>query len=84
MEKKIVAIDYPIKLVGLTMIPVVHVSLMCWHNDNVVAIFCVKQPVGVIVASPTGKKGYRITGEEVSIGELVEESPDLKEIVERF
>ena len=84
MEKKEVAIDNPIAVAGLTIIPVVHVSLNYWlHNDGA-AVFGIKQPVAFMVVSPGEKRAFRITGEEVSIDQLVEEATDIKEILERF
>jgi len=84
MEKKEVAINNPIAVAGLTIIPVVHVSLNYWLHNGGASFFGVKQPDAVIVVSPAEKRAFRITGEEVSIDQLVEEATDIKEILERF
>ena len=79
MEKKQVVIDSPIAVAGLTIIPVVHVSLNYFlHNDGG-SVLGVKQPVAIMVVSPTEKRAFRITGEEVSIDQLVQEATDIKE-----
>ncbi len=84
MEKKEVAIKNTIAITGLTIIPVVQVSLNYWLHNGGASFFGVKQPVAVIVVSQAEKRAFRITGEEVSIDQLVEEATDIKEILERF
>ena len=84
MEKKEVTINNPIAIAGLTIIPVVHVSLNCWLHNGGGSFFGIKEPFAVIVVSPAAKRAFRITGEEVSIGQLVEEASQLREILERL
>jgi len=38
--------------------------------------------VAVVVVSPQAKRAFRITGEEVSLEELIKEAPNLKEMLE--
>ena len=84
MEKKEVAINNPIAVAGLTIIPLVHVSVNYWPHNGGASFFGVKEPVAVIVVSPAAKRAFRLTGEEVSIDQLVEEASELKEILERL
>ena len=85
MEKgKVVTIDNPVAIAGLTLIPVVEVSLNYWQANGITSFFGVKQPVAVILVSPSSKRAFRITGEEVSIGQLVQEVPAIEEILERL
>ena len=84
MEKKEVAINNTIAIAGLTIIPVVHVSLNYWLHNSGASFFGIKEPVAVIVVSPAAKRAFRLTGEEVSIDQLVEEASELKEILERL
>ena len=81
MEGKEVAFDNPIGIAGLTIIPIVHVSLNYWSHNGGASFFSVKQPVAVIVVSPAAKRAFWITGEEVSIDQLVQEASDIKEIL---
>ena len=83
MEKKEVDINNTISIAGLTIIPVVHISLNYWLHNCSASFFSVKEPVAVIVVSPLAKRAFRITGEEVSIDQLVQEAPSIKEILER-
>jgi len=84
MEKKEIAIDNPVTVAGLTIIPVAQVLLNYWQVKGSTSFFGLKQPVAVIVVSPLAKRAFRITGEEVSIDQLVQEAPSIKEILERL
>ena len=84
MEKTEVTIDDPIVLDGLTIIPVVSLSLNCGHFDNFTSVCGVKNLVAFLVISPTERRAYGASGEEVSTNELIEEIPGLKEILERY
>ena len=82
MEKKEeVVIETPVTVGGVTLIPLVRVSLNCWHGNGGVSYFGVKQPIDVVVISPSEKRAFRITGEEVSLDRLILEVPDIKEIL---
>ena len=82
MEKEEVEIDKAVKVAGVTLIPVTKVSLNYWHSNSGISFFGVKQPVSVIVVSPSAKKAFRVTGEEVSLYQLIQEVPGIKEILE--
>lgn len=84
MEKKEIAIDNPVTIAGLTIIPVVQVLLNSWQVKGNASFFGLKQPVAVIVVSPLAKRAFRITGEEVSIEQLIQEAPGIKERLERL
>jgi len=73
MEKKEVAINNTIAIAGLTIIPVVHVSLNYWLHNGGASFFGIREPVAVIVVSPAAKRVFRLTGEEISIDKHVEE-----------
>jgi len=82
MEKKEVGIGNPVTIAGVTLIPVTKVSLNYWHSNKGISFFSVKRPVGVIVVSPSEKRAFRISGEEVSLDELIQEVPGIKEILD--
>lgn len=77
MEKEEVTVGNPVAIDGLTLVPVVRVSLNSWHADGSTSFFGVKQPVAVIVLSMTARRAFRITGEEVTIDQLVQEFPGI-------
>ena len=74
MEKKEVAINDTLEFSGLNIIPVVQVSVNYWSHKNSASFFGAKEPVAVIVVSEAGKRAFRLSGEEVSIEQLSEET----------
>jgi uncharacterized spore protein YtfJ len=84
MEKKKVIIGNPIAVGAVTLIPVAEVSLNHWCGNGSISFFGVKQPVRVIVVSPAAKRAFRITGEEVSLDQLLQEAPGIREVLERI
>ncbi len=84
MEKKEVVIDNPVTIAGVTLIPIVMISQNYWQGNGGISFMGVKQPVSVIVVSPSAKKAFKITGEEVPLDQLIQEVPGVKEILERI
>ncbi len=82
MEKKEVEIGNPMIIGGVTLVPVAKVSLNYWRGNGGISFFGIKRPVSVVVVSQSVKRAFRITGEEVSLDQLVQEVPDIKEILE--
>jgi len=81
MEKKEVEIDNPVTVAGVTLIPVVKVSSNYWRRNSSLSFFGVKQPIGVVVVSPSAKRAFRMTGEEVPLDQLIQEVPGIKEVL---
>ena len=84
MEKTEVTIESPVSVAGLTLIPVVQILKCLWQRENSTSFFATKRPIAVVVISPSAKKAFRVTGEEVSIDQLVKEAPDIKEVLDKF
>ena len=82
MEKEKVELENPVAVAGITLVPVTKVSLNYWSNRGGLSCFGVKQPVGVVVVSPSAKRAFRITGEEISLDQLIAEIPGIKEVLE--
>ena len=82
MEKEEIEIGNPVAVAGVTLIPVAKVLLRHWYGRRGTLFFGVKQPVGVVVVSPSAKVAFRITGEEISLDQLIQEAPDIKDILE--
>lgn len=79
MEKKEVAIDNPLTVAGITLIPITEISLHSWQRKGGISFLGMKQPLSVVVISPSGKKAFKVSGEEVLLDQLIEEIPILKE-----
>ena len=82
MEKKEINIGKPVAVAGVTLIPVSEISLNHWQVKH--GVFCTgsKQPVSVVVISPSEKKAFRLNGEEITLGQLIQEIPEMKEVME--
>jgi uncharacterized spore protein YtfJ len=82
MEKKEVTVANPVAVGEATLIPVIEVSLNCARRNGGISLFGAKQPVAVVVVSASARTAFRITGEEVSIAQLIREFPNIKEEME--
>lgn len=83
MERKELGIDNPVAVAGVTVIPIVEVSLNYLRGNSGIS-FGVKQPVSVVVVSPLAQMAFRITGEEVPLDQLIKEVPSLKQTLEQL
>ena len=81
MEKNEVVIENPVAVAGITLVPVTELSVNYWRGKHSLSCFGMKQPVGVVVISPSTKRAFRITGEEISLDQLITEAPDIKEVL---
>ena len=82
VEKKEVIIENPVTVGGVTLIPVAQVSLTYKHSNNGISVTCVNQPIAIVVLSVSARKAFRITGEEISINQLIQEIPNIKPMME--
>ena len=82
METKQIEIGNPVKVAQITLIPVVEVSLNSWSDKNRCSCFGTKQPLSLVVVSLLGKRAFRITGEEIPLDKLLEETPSIREALE--
>ena len=83
MEKKRVTISSPIAIAGITLILITKMSLNCQPGGYNIFFSGVKQPVGIVVASPSTKKAFEITGKEIPLDQLIQEVPGLAGMLER-
>lgn len=84
MEKKEISFDTPITAAGITLIPVTESVLNCWQSKRGISFFGIKRPFGVVLISPSGKRAFRVTGEEVPLDQLEREVPAIKEILGEY
>lgn len=82
MKEKEIEIGSPVTVAGVTLIPVIKVSLNYWRGNGSLSFFGVKQPIGMVVVSPSGKRALRITGQEVPLDQFIQEVPGMKEVLE--
>jgi hypothetical protein len=82
MEKKKITIASPITVAGISLILVVKLSINCRLAGSSLFFSGVKQPISLVVTSPSTKKAFDIKGDEIPIGLLQEEVPDLVGLLE--
>ena len=82
MEEKEVAIGNPVAVAGVTIIPVATVLRNQWHGKRGVSSWGSIQPVSIIVLTPTARRAFSITGEELSLEQLIQEVPEVKEVLD--
>ena len=82
MEKEEIEIGNPVTSAGVTLIPVIKVSLNYWRYNDSLSFFRNKQPIGVVVVSQSNKTAFRITGEEIPLAQFIQEVPGIKEALE--
>jgi hypothetical protein len=83
MEKKKVIIAGPMAIAGITLILVIKLSLNCQPAGSSIFFSGIKQPINVVVASPPTKKAFDVNGDEIPIGLLLQEVPDLAGMLEK-
>jgi uncharacterized spore protein YtfJ len=79
MEEIEIVIDTPVIAGGFTLIPVTQISKNYRGVGEGTAFLITRRPVAVIVVSPNTKKAFRITGEESSLEDLLNEYHVLKD-----
>jgi len=84
MKEQEVGIDNRVEVAGVTLIPVVKVSLNYWRADGGISSFDAKQAVDVAVVCHTAKRAFRMPGEEAPLDQFTREFPSTKEILERL
>ena len=67
MKKKRVIIGSPIAIAGITLILVTKLSFSCQPNGSSIFFFGIKEPVSLVVSSPSAKKAFEITGREIPL-----------------
>lgn len=79
MEKKEVTIANPVTIAGVTLLPVSKVTISCRHGQRGITLSGSKQPVSVIIVTPSGKRAFRLSGEEITLDQFARETPDIRE-----
>ena len=79
MERKEVEIGSPVSIGEISLVPVAELSLNYRGGKRCSSFFGIKQPVCIVVVSPSGKRAFRASGEEVPLEQLIQEVPALRE-----
>ena len=81
MEKSVVSLDTPVIFRGITIIPLVKMSINYSFAAGI-SVMSIKQPLAAVIVTTSGKKYFRITGEEISRERFIEEFPSIRESLE--
>jgi hypothetical protein len=77
MEKEKVIIAGPMAIAGISLLLVVKQSVRCQPAGANLFFSGLKQPVSLVVNSESDRKAFDMGGNELPIGKLLEEAPDL-------
>lgn len=83
MEKKKITIVGPVAIAGINLILVTRLSLHCQPSGSSIFFSGIKQPISIVVASPSAKMAFDINGKEIPLDQLIQEAPSLAEVLER-
>jgi hypothetical protein len=75
--EKVVTVEGPLAIGGVTLIAVVRSSLACKSGAKGVLLYGFKLPIALVLITDSSKRAFRTTGEEVPIERLLEEFPDI-------
>lgn len=78
-REKEIAVEEPVYVAGTTVIPVVMTTLCYQRVNGTVSFIALKQPSNIVVITSTTRKALRISGEEISLEQLILEVPALKD-----
>lgn len=82
MEKEEITAGPSVSADGVTIIPIVKVSIGCQRVGEGTSLSGFKHPTAVVVVSPSGTKAFDMAGKETSLDELMEEVPELREMLQ--
>jgi len=79
MEKQEIVVDSPVTAGGITVIPVAKISLYHWRGKRGTSFYGEKKPVSLVVVTPSARRAFRISGEEIALEQLMQEVPEITE-----
>lgn len=82
MESKKITVGEPIMISGATIVPVITTSARCYRLNGSLSVFGSKQLRYIMLVKGSATKAFRITGEEVTLEQLIEELPHLKAVLD--
>ena len=82
MEKKKVTSDNPVTAAGITIVPISKITINVRRGKRSIVFSGSKQPDSVVITTPATRRAFRITGEEVTLDQLVKEFPDISKKLE--
>jgi hypothetical protein len=85
MEKKYINIEEPVPAAGLTIRPVTQTILYGRQIKGRLTFFGLKKPLYILVIDPiSAVRALTLTGEAISLEEIISAHPELKEEIEKI
>ena len=82
MEKKEIKVINPVTVDGITIAPVVRIKISYGQSRRGVAFSGSAQPECILIMTPSGKRAFRMSGEEITCDQLSLENPGIAERIE--
>ncbi len=67
---------------AFTFLPISKTTCRGERIEQAAFFFAAKIPVAIVVISPTGKRAFRTSGEEITLDTLAAEVPDIWEAIQ--
>ncbi len=82
MEKEKVIVEQRITVGEITLLPLTRIFM--YYQDVKGSLVCAgsKNLIGIVAVSPKWKRAINVDGEEVPIGQYVEQVPEVKELLQ--
>lgn len=77
MKRKRIIIGNPAEINGITIIPIISLSAHCNILDRSLSFFGSINPQYIVIVNSDETKAFTTNGEDVSLGQLTKELPDL-------
>lgn len=84
MEKKKLKIEDPATVREFTIIPVARIIRQELHRKHSVHFYAGKEPAALVVLGRKRQSAYDMTGEEISLRDLLQKLPRLAEVIEKY
>lgn len=79
MGREKTVIESPVALEDVILVPITRESVNYRRLNDGCSFFVTKRPIAVVVVSGSVKTVFRISGEKISLKQLVREFPDIRD-----
>ena len=78
MKKENLIIEAPLAFAGITLLAITRCQVDYRQKGRVFSAYGSKKPVNIIILSNHGQQAFGVSGEKVSLEQLVDKIPSLK------
>jgi hypothetical protein len=84
MEKKEVTIEGPLKVGGVTVITIADTLLKCESSNGGAVFMGIKKPSYVVVISKSEKRAFSVSGEDISMDQIIALVPGIEALLQKL